>query len=137
MPWSGLAADTGREALRLLDRIGVLRNRSDLDLLLFFAEHPSSLLAMESLAAFVGCSHHQIAGSIEVLLAAGVLQRRQTPVHAARLYVFEPSGSVEGWLPELLDLASTREGRLALRFALAGRPPVSERLSETSAGLIP
>lgn len=128
------AAVISKEALALLDRIGVLRSRSDLDLLLFFAEHPSSLLPMESLAAFVGCSHHEIAGSIEVLQSAGLLQRRQTAADAARLYVFDPGGSVGGWLPELLALASMREGRLALRFALAGRASESEPPPETRAG---
>jgi hypothetical protein len=112
---------TTREALDLLDRVGVLRNRTDLDLLVFFAEHPNTLLAMDSLASFVGCSHQQIAASIEVLLSAGLLQRRQTPAHAARLYVFEPDAAAGGWLPALLDAASTRAGRLALREALAAR----------------
>lgn len=112
---------TSREALDLLDRVGVLRNRTDLDLLVFFAEHPSSLLAMDSLAGFVGCGHSQIAASIEVLLDAGLLQRRQTPAHAARLYVFEPDAAAGAWLPALLALSGTREGRLALREALVAR----------------
>jgi len=99
----------------------VLRHRSDLDLLTFFAEHPSSLLAMDSLAAFVGCSHHQIAASIEVLFAAGLLQRRQTPDHAARLYIFAPEGAATAWLPALLTATATRDGRQALRDALAFR----------------
>ncbi len=112
---------TTREALELLDRVGVLRNRTDLDLLVFFAEHPSSMLAMDSLASFVGCSHYEIAASIEVLLSAGLLQRRQTPAHAARLYAFEPDAAAFAWLPTLLEAAGTRTGRLALREALAAR----------------
>jgi hypothetical protein len=76
---------------------------------------------MDSLAAFVGCSHYQIAASIEVLLSAGLLQRRQTPAHAARLYAFEPDAATGAWLPALLEAAATRTGRLALREALAAR----------------
>jgi hypothetical protein len=114
-------AVAGRNAVELLERVGVLRNRTDLDLLVFFAEHPSSLLAMDSLAGFVGCGHTQIAASLEVLLAAGLLQRRQTPAHAARLYVFEPDAAARAWLPALLTLSGTREGRLALREALVAR----------------
>ena len=125
---------TRRDALALLDRVGVLRHRSDLDLLLFFAEHPSALLAMDSLAAFVGYSHHQIAGSIEVLVAAGLLQRRQTQAHAARLYVFDPGAAAGAWLPALLAAAATRAGRLALREALALRSVDSAGGSRVAGG---
>jgi len=122
------------ESSDLIDRIGVLRRRCDLDLLLFFAEHPSSLLPLDSLAAFIGYSFQEVADSLEVLQAAGLLQRKPTPAHAAHLYVFEPSGPVEGWLAELLEAASTRPGRLALRATLAGRPLESGRPPETRAG---
>ena len=111
----------GKDARDLLERGGVLRSRCDLDLLLFFARHPNSLLPSESLAALLGYTLQEIAGSLDVLLAAGLLRRRQTPAHAARLYFFADGGSNGGWLPALLDLASTRPGRLALRDALAGR----------------
>lgn len=40
-------------ARRLLDRIGVLGHPSDLDLLIFFARHPRSLLASEHLATLL------------------------------------------------------------------------------------
>jgi hypothetical protein len=111
----------------LLDRIGVLRNRCDLDVLVFFARHPNSLLASESLAAFQGYSLQEIVDSMDVLVTAGLLQRTHTPAHAARLFVFVHGGPNDEWLPALIDLASTRRGRLALREALAGRSPGIER----------
>ena len=111
------------EARRLLDRIGVLRHRSDLDLLLFFARHPRSLLSSEAVAAFLGYDLKQIAESLETLLSAGLLQRTQTEAHAARMYVFAADGPHGGWLPSLLRLASTREGRLALLEAIELRLP--------------
>ena len=124
------------DAHRLLDRIGVLRHACDLDLLLFFARHPRSLLASESLAAFLGYDLKEIAESLEVLMTAGLLTREQTPAHAARLYVFAigdaDGGSGNGWLPSLIAMASTREGRLALRHALLRR-----RRTITNGGIVP
>src|SRR4030095_5447918 len=79
---------THEEAQRLLDRIGVLNNPCDLDLLIFFAGHPRSLLASEALASFLGYELKEIADSLDTLLAAGLLTRAQSSVHAARLYVF-------------------------------------------------
>ena len=113
------------EARRLLDRIRVLKHACDLDLLVFFARHPRSLLASESLASFLGYDLKDIAASLDVLLGAGLLKRAQTPAHAARLYVFALDGAHVGpdggWLPALLEMASTRQGRLALREALRCR----------------
>jgi hypothetical protein len=113
------------EARRLLDRIRVLKHACDLDLLVFFARHPRSLLASESLASFLGYDLKDIAASLDVLLGAGLLKRAQTPAHAARLYVFALNGAHVGpdggWLPALLEMASTRQGRLALRETLRRR----------------
>jgi len=39
------------QARRLVERIGVLRNACDLDLLLFFVRHPRALLTSEQIAA--------------------------------------------------------------------------------------
>ena len=107
---------------RLLERIAVLKHACDLDLLVFFARHPRSLLTSESLRGFLGYDLKEIAESLDVLLAAGLVLRSQTPAHAARLYVLAGEGTNGGtkgrWLPSLLALASTREGRLALREAL-------------------
>lgn len=110
---------TKREyARRLLDRIHILRRPCDLDLLIFFVRHSRTLMASEQLAAFLGYDLKQIADSLDVLLGAQLLTRTQNPTRAARMYVFAAGGSGSGWLPALLDLASTREGRLALRLAL-------------------
>jgi hypothetical protein len=106
------------DARRLVERIGVLRHPSDLDLLLFFARHPRSLLTSGALATFLGYSLGQTAGSLDVLLAARLLTRTQTPMHAARLYVLSVGGTTADWLPSLLQHASTREGRQALIDAL-------------------
>ena len=117
--------DTGMkrdEARQLLDRIGVLRHPSDLDMLIFFARHPRSILPSESLAAFLGYDLKDIAESLEMLLSTGLLQRKQTPAHAARMYVFTHDAG-GGWLPTLLRLGSTRQGHLALRRSLVRRSP--------------
>jgi len=111
---------THEDARRLLARIGLTRV-CDLDLLMFFARHSHALLASESLARFLGHDLQDIADSLEVLMAAGLLTRVQTPAHAARLYVFAPNETSDDWLPPLIELASTREGRLALRRDLRTR----------------
>jgi hypothetical protein len=69
---------TYEDAHRLLDRIGVLNNPCDLDLVIFFAGHPRSLLASESLASFLGYELKEIADSLDTLLAAGLLTRAQS-----------------------------------------------------------
>ena len=113
------------DAKGLLERSRVLKHACDLDLLVFFARHPRSLLASESLASFLGYDLKDIAASLDVLLGAGLLKRAQTPAHAARLYVFALDGAHVGpdggWLPALLEMASTRQGRLALRETLRRR----------------
>jgi len=128
---------THDDARRLLDRIGVLRHACDLDLLIFFARHPRSLLASESLASFLGYDLKDIADSLDTLLAAGLLTRAQTPMHAARLYVFAIGNSNDStndhWLASLLAMGSTREGRLVLRKALAS----SQRRDPTSGDTAP
>ena len=107
---------------RLLDQIGVLRHPCDLDLLLFFARHPRTLLTSEQLATWLGYESKRIAESLEILLAAGFLTRTQNPTHAARMYVFDINVT-GGWLPPLLELTSTREGLLSMKEALTARVP--------------
>jgi DNA-binding MarR family transcriptional regulator len=107
------------DARRVLDQVGVLRHRSDLDLLVFFARHPRTLLTSDQIATFLGYELPQIAASLERLLEAGYLTRTQNRAHAARLYVFSIGASTGGWLPELLKLGSTREGRLILLAQLS------------------
>lgn len=109
-------------ARRLLDRIGMLKSPCDLDLLLFFARHPRTLITSEQLANWLGYQLKQIADSLDVLLEGGLLTRTQNPTRAARMYVFAIRGTSGGWLPSLLEAASTRQGRLALIAALCESP---------------
>jgi hypothetical protein len=109
------------DARRLLDRVGVVTQACDLDLLVFFARHPRALLTSEQLAAWLGYELKQIAGSLEMLLDAGLLTRTQNPTHAARMYVFVAGDSSDTWVPTLLELASTRAGRLAVKEELSRR----------------
>ena len=114
---------TREPARRLLDRIGILRNNCDLDLLLFFVRHPRSLLTSDQIAAFIGYDVKRIGDSLDRLLDAKLLTRSPNPAHAARMYVFSVGGPNGGWLPALVDLMSTRDGRLAMREELATRSP--------------
>jgi hypothetical protein len=106
------------DAANLLEQIGVLRSRCDLDLLLFFARHPTALLTSEQLATWLGHELRAIAASLDVLLDARLVERTQNPTLAARMYVFRPDSPGNGWLPRLLQVAKTRGGRLALIEAL-------------------
>lgn len=115
----------------ILDRIGVLRHPCDVDLLVFFARHPRTLMPSEQIAAFLGYDQGQVADSLELLIAAKFLARTPTPAHPARLYEFAMTGPSGGWLPALLRHARTREGRLAIRRALAARGPVGRARAAT------
>jgi hypothetical protein len=130
--------EAGQRARRALEHAGMLRNVADLDLLLFFARHPRTLLTSEQLATFLGYEINQIAESLDLLLQAGILTRTQNPTHAARLYAFTRGHDSDGWIPGLLQLVATREGRLALRRELrerrSGAPADSEaRIAARSA----
>lgn len=105
-------------ARRLLARIGVLRQPSDLDLLIFFIRHPRSLLPSEHLTTFLGYGTREIAASLDLLVEAGLVTRTPNPRHPARMYVFAADGPGNGWLPDLTRMALTREGRLAMVWAL-------------------
>jgi MarR family protein len=109
------------QARDLLDRVGVLRHPCDLDLLVFFARHPRTLMTSEQLAALTGYGVQQTAKSLDRLLKAELLTRTQNPRHAARMYVFA-ARTTDGSLAPLLELGSTRRGRLALRGVLAPPP---------------
>jgi hypothetical protein len=106
---------------QLIGRVGVLRHPCDLDLLLFFARRRRALLTSDQLAAFLGYGVKDIAASLELFLDAGLLSRTPNRKHAARLYVFVPSDAEREWLPALLTLGSTREGRLEMMRALRRR----------------
>jgi hypothetical protein len=106
------------QARNLLDRVGVLRHPCDLDLLLFLVRHPHTLMATEQLACMTGYGLQQTTESLDRLLKAELLTRTQNPTHAARMYVFTARTN-DGWLLPLLEFASTRHGRVALRRGLA------------------
>jgi hypothetical protein len=108
-------------ARQLLVRVGVLRHPCDLDLLIFFARHPRTLMTSEQLAALMGYGLQQTAESRDMLLKAELITRTLSPARAARMYVFA-DGTEHGWLPPLLEFASTRHGRLAMRRVLARLP---------------
>ena len=117
------AMSANEEAARtLLSRIPALQLPSDLDLLVFFARHPRTLMASEQLARLVGYKPNEIAKSLDVLLDLGLLMRTPNRTRTARMYVFPTEGTNDGWLPAFVELASTRDGRLALRRALT-QPP--------------
>jgi hypothetical protein len=107
------------DARRLLDRVAIFRHAWDLDLMLFFARHPRTLLTSESLASFLGYELKQIADALEILLAAGVIERTQTSAHAARLYLLVPDAANHQWFQPLVEMGSTRQGRTVLRKALS------------------
>jgi hypothetical protein len=132
-------------ARRLLDRIDLLGNPCDLDLLVFFARHPRILLANDQLAVLLGYEFTQIAASMDVLQRAGLITVSQNPIDTAQIHFFTTGGDQStGWLPDLLELASTREGRLALVRALRERAardrravPRVERAPTTEPGPLP
>jgi hypothetical protein len=109
-----------QHARQLLDALQI-RRLCDLDLVVFFARHPRTLLASEQLAGFIGFDLVQIADSLETLLRAGFLKRTAHLSHSARMYVFAPDGPGAAPLSSLVKLVSTRDGRLATRRALARR----------------
>lgn len=100
----------------------------DLDLLLFLNRHPRTLLTSEQLAAFVGYDIKEIAKSLEAFIEAGLLERIQNPMHAARMYLLVLDAPQNGGIRELLRLASTRTGRHTILQALdrGGSQPETE-----------
>ena len=109
-----------QDASHLLQRLDV-RHPCDLDLLVFFARHPRTLIASEQLATFTGYERKQIAESLELLLKAGFLKRTPSSNTAARMYLFSLDGPDSETLSLLVRFMSTRDGRLAARLALTRR----------------
>ena len=114
-------------ARRLLEGIDVLRNPCDLDLLVFFARHPLTLLANEQLALLLGYESTDIATSLGLLRRAGLLIASENPTYVAQKYIFAAGNPKAKWLPELLQRASTRDGRLVLIRAMIVRSAVESR----------
>lgn len=113
----------------LLDRIGCLRHPCDLDLLLFFYRHPQAFLMSERLATYVGYDLPQVDQSLEILIAAGLLRRPQDSTDPARLYVLTQGSRLGGSLSSLLQIAATREGRLAVIHALKQRQTLARSVT--------
>lgn len=109
-------------ARTLLNGIPALQRPCDLDLLVFFARHPRTLMTSEQLARLLGYQLNDVAQSLDVLLGAGFLTLTQNPSRPVRMYVFPADGTHGGWLPAFVEFASTRAGRLALRRALTHSP---------------
>lgn len=107
-----------REITALLARTAVVRNACDLDLLMFLYRHPRTLLTSEQLAAFVGYDIKEVAKSLEGFIDAGLLERTQNPMHAARMYFLVLDGPHHDGIRDLLKLASTRNGRRSVLHAL-------------------
>ena len=98
----------------MLDRIRGIRQPCDLDLLLFFHRHPTSLLTSEHLVRFVGYEQELVAKTLEGLIKAGLLTRSPNPAHAARMYALELRGPPGDSLLSVLEIAATRPGRQEL-----------------------
>jgi len=114
-------------AQRLLDRVAVLQHPNALDLLVFFARHPRTLLASAQLAVLLGYEFKQLGASLDLLVAAGCVTRTPNQTGAAQMYLFDAGAPCHEWLPDLLQVASTREGRLAMLGVLKRAAPGSLR----------
>src|SRR5262249_13528110 len=113
---------------KLLERLPIVGDACDLDLILFLSRHPHALLTSEELAAYVGYDMQQLVRALDTLIAEGWVSRSQNRSHAARLYVLQlarPSGG--GLLQPLVQYASTREGRAAVLKALKARQSTRNR----------
>lgn len=107
----------------LLDRIGVIRNRCDLDVLVYLFRHADALLTGERLAAAVGYDLKQVAGSLDTLVFGGLLKRTRSRADGLGMYVFGPSRTEEGALASLLQMATSRAGRLEILRVLGRWAP--------------
>jgi predicted transcriptional regulator len=107
---------------RLLDGINAIRDQTDLDLLLFSFRHPHALLTVDQLAAAVGHDRARVEASLAALIAAGLLGQLQRPTRQAYIFAFRPDEEERtAAVTSLLEIASSRSGRLALLEALHER----------------
>lgn len=116
---SPTANGDAKEIGRLLSRAALVGSACDLDLMVFLHRHPRSLVTSEQLAAFVGYDIKEVAKSLEAFIDAGLLERTQNPMHAARMYLLVIDGPRHDGLRDLLNFASTRTGRRGVLQALA------------------
>jgi DNA-binding MarR family transcriptional regulator len=115
------------ETERLLARTPVIQGACELDLLVFLHRHPRTMLTTEKLAAFVGHDMKRVAKALDTFIAAGLVERIQNPMHAARMYLLVLNGPDGKSLNLLLELASTREGRREILEALNAGGSRTER----------
>lgn len=121
-----------RQIEALLAKVPFIKSACELDLLVFLYRHPRTLLTNEQLASFVGYDMKQIAKSIDIFIDAGLLERTQNPIHAARMYLLLLSGPQGQVVNELLEVASTRRGRREVLGQLGS--PRSTRPADPSSG---
>jgi hypothetical protein len=120
-----------KDIQQMLSRVPCVTGACELDLLVFFYRHPRSLLTNEQLSAMVGYDTKEIAKSIDAFVDAGLLERAQTPIHAARMYLLVLEGPQTGGPKELLNLATTHQGRrdiLEVLVAGSSGPSAKRRL---------
>jgi hypothetical protein len=116
----------------LLARTPLITSACELNLLVFLHRHPRTMLTTEKLAAFVGHDMNQVAKSLDAFITAGLVERTQNPMHAARMYLLVLDGPHGGGLKALLKLASTRQGRREVLEGLnAGRSRTNREGKQT------
>jgi len=118
-------AMSGTRISELLDSVRAIGTPTDLDLLLFFYRHPHSLMTLERLAAVAGHDAERVAASLRAFIQAGLVAETAKPRLGVRILSFRPPA--DDSLTSLMQIASTRSGRLELLQALAGRGANSER----------
>lgn len=116
---------------RLLDAAG-LQQPCDLDLLLFLKRHPDALMTSDNLAAFLGYDFTQLAKALDLLVERRLVLRSQNPTHFARLYRFTTEHADRS-LQDLLEVASTLEGRRRLRQLLRQTPSTPHEAEDAHA----
>lgn len=105
----------------LLDRVAAVHSRCDLDVLVYLFRHADALLTGEHVAAAVGCDLKQVAGSLDSFVFAGLLKRTRSRTEGPGMYVFAVGRPADGPLASLLQIASSRPGRLQILAALESR----------------
>lgn len=103
----------------LLERINSVQDQTDIDLLLFFFRHPNAFLTVEFLAAAVGHDRGRVEKSLEGLIEAGLIEQTKGRTLATHSFLFRPAARES--VVALLEIASSRPGRLALLEALQQR----------------
>lgn len=102
------------DARKLIEDVAVVRHPCHLDLLVFLARHARSLVSSDQLARLLGYARKDMVESLDALLDAGLIKRLQIGTGPARLYVFAADRLDGGSVAQLVSVASTRVGRLAL-----------------------